>query len=44
MREGNCVRVVDGVVKKPGVLDASRIKNKSSGNIRDPISERGGFF
>ncbi|KAG1089210.1 hypothetical protein G6F42_020041 [Rhizopus arrhizus] len=29
MREGNCVRVVDAVIKRPSVLDASRIKNKS---------------
>lgn len=29
MREGNCVRVVDAVIKHPSVLDASRIKNKS---------------
>lgn len=29
MREGNCVRVIDAVIKRPSVLDASRIKNKS---------------
>ncbi|GAN04401.1 hypothetical protein MAM1_0062d03861 [Mucor ambiguus] len=29
MREGNCVRVVDAVIKRPSVLDASKIKNKS---------------
>ncbi|KAI8970466.1 AP180 N-terminal homology domain-containing protein [Mycotypha africana] len=29
MREGNCVRVVDAVIKKPSVLDASKIKQKT---------------
>ncbi|CEP19291.1 hypothetical protein [Parasitella parasitica] len=29
MRQGNCVRVVDAIIKRPSVLDASRIKNKS---------------
>ncbi|KAI9472324.1 MAG: AP180 N-terminal homology domain-containing protein [Benjaminiella poitrasii] len=30
MRQGNCVRVVDAIIKRPSVLDASKIKNKSS--------------
>ncbi|KAK4512476.1 translation elongation factor EF-1 alpha [Mucor velutinosus] len=29
MREGNCAQVVDAMIKRPSVLDASRIKNKS---------------
>ncbi|KAI7901583.1 ANTH domain-containing protein [Cokeromyces recurvatus] len=30
MREGNCTQVVDSVIRRPSVLDASQIKNKSS--------------
>ncbi|KAI8637845.1 AP180 N-terminal homology domain-containing protein [Parasitella parasitica] len=29
MREGNCARVTDAIIKHPSVLDASRIKNKT---------------
>jgi hypothetical protein len=33
MREGNSNAVADGVMKRPSVLDASKIKNKTSGKI-----------
>lgn len=40
MREGNCVRVVDAVIKRPSVLDASRIKNKSHSEYSVWMGER----
>lgn len=44
MREGNCAQVVDAMIKRPSVLDASRIKNKSHSKYSSSIEWKRGTW